>query len=459
MAIVCDSRAVKKGDTFVALAAHEEQRYVHLLEAQKRGAIRLLAEQGAFNKDGLSIEYVSNARKTFARLHAQEWGMDTNTIPVLGVTGTDGKTSTVHLAWHCLGIQAARVGTLGWHNGTIERDNEYTTPLPETLHPFIAGLPTSCPGVCVEISSHGCQQQRLGGISLSGLVWTGLAADHLDYHGSIEAYFQAKLQAVDLLQPGSLCIINAHDQRLLKIRSRALARGARVLTLGFDSGDMRIERVAGTHWRLVSTYAEYDLHVPMLGAYNAWNAAAAACLAHAAGLSLGTALQRLENTPQVPGRLEQVADEPLVFVDYAHTPQALERVLQVLREAYPKQKLICVTGCGGDRDILKRPQMGRVAVDMADEAIFTTDNPRSESPQTIVDAMCAQLSPTDDHCVELDRGRAIDRACESAGKDGVVLIAGKGHETYQEINGSRIPWDDRVYVQERIERGLHVTIG
>ena len=308
-------------------------------------------------------------------------GADRVTIPIIGITGTDGKTTTNWLAWQLIGKGAARVGTLGFHDGQEASPSRHTMPPADEMMPFIAGLPATCPGLVLELSSHGLDQHRLAGVSLQALAITNIGRDHLDYHGSFTHYVEAKLRAVELVKPGGLVVINADDDMAPRFAQAAEQRGCRVLAIGFMNGNVRLVR-EDEGWRLRSPYADHPLPVPMPGAMNAWNAAAAVFVSQEIGIPMSTACARLADAQPAPGRLQKIMagpNGPTAYVDFAHTPLALERVLAALRIEHRGQKLVVVIGCGGDRDQGKRPLMGSIA-GQADVAIITDDNPRSENP-------------------------------------------------------------------------------
>jgi len=435
-----DSRQVAPGQAFVAQADGEE-RQRHLAEATARGAAAIIAEPRT-----------PHARWAFARASCAAHGLPL-TVPLLAVTGTKGKSTVVHFAQTALGPRAARIGTVGWHDGTCERPNPQTTPPPDELHRFLAGLPADCPGVAMEASSHGLDQHRLAGLRLAGLAVTNIGRDHLDYHGTTAAYVHAKLRAARLLAPDGLCVINADDEHAHVFAHAARCAGARVIALGVGrGGHHRLPGCGvatafrrGPAWILDAPGAEVDLPVRLPGGFNAWNAAAAVLLAEAAGVPLSTAARRLADAPPVPGRLELLARTPLTYVDYAHTPESLALAIAALREAHPGRRLAVVFGCGGDRDNGKRAPMGAAAA-TADVVVLTDDNPRSEDPARIT-AQIASGMPRGEARVEHDRGRAIAVAREAVGTDGVVLVAGKGHETEQKFRDRTVAWDDRAFVR------------
>ena len=471
-----DSRQARPGIAYVAMGSRAEQA-AHIAEARALGAALVVSELCA-DGAGAWLES-SHARWSHARASACMHGLERACPPLLAVSGTAGKSTTAHCAWWALGgpsLGAARIGTIGWHDGSRERPNPQTTPPPEQLHDFIAGLDTHCPGVALEISSHAGDQQRTAGLRLDALAFTGLGHDHLDYHRTVAAYLAAKLRIVRQLRPGGLCVVNADDAHAHTVAHAAAAAQARVIGLGHARGEARLQRRAHG-WRLLLDGIDYALPVRLPGDFNAWNAAAGALLASAAGVELATALARLGDLEPVPGRLELLAEHPSTYVDYAHTPEEIAAMLRALRREFPGRRLVCVFGCGGDRDRSKRGPMGCAALE-ADIAVLTTDNSRSESPRAIAnDVINGVPSGTgvfwaksddlgnsqwlDEHIpavasaraqpllvIELERSSAIRLARGLAGREGIAVVAGKGHETCQLIDGRELPWDDRAFVRQ-----------
>ena len=455
-----DSRSVRSGDHFIAVSDCVETRREHMADARARGALAISAE------DVEADIFCGHARYAWARLHAAASGADAVKTPLIGITGTDGKTTCSFLLQHAMGQGAARIGTLGMDDGKRVIPSGLTTPAAEDVHDFITTLPANCPGVAIEISSHAAEQERLAGLQLSALIFTGLGHDHLDYHQTRERYLQAKLRAVRLLPAGSLCVINADDELAHLIRHAVLCVGGRCVSIGRTRGDIRLfqESSADTQglsrWRLESTYADYPLHLPMIGYHNAWNAAASALALESLGIPLSSALALFSDAPIVPGRLEQCSTKPLCFVDYAHTAQALDTVQKALRQEFPNKKLITVFGCGGDRDHDKRAAMGTIAA-TAKSIIVCNDNPRSEDPMTIAREICGEHACAadaagldDEHrfLIELDREQAIRTAFALADEETVILVAGKGHETKQIIGQQAYDWDDRAFIRSLSEQ-------
>jgi UDP-N-acetylmuramoyl-L-alanyl-D-glutamate--2,6-diaminopimelate ligase len=418
-----DSRTVCPGEAFV-LQSNDQS---HLDEAFRRGATACVSPLPAPRSPLLLSPH---PRFAFARASCAAHGLDRRCPPLLAATGTKGKSTITHLVWWLLGSGAARVGTIGWHDGVTERPNRQTTPPPDELHAFLAGLPAGCPGVALEASSHGCDQFRLAGLTLSGLAVTGIGHDHLDYHGTQAAYVAAKLRAVQLLTPGARLILNADDAYVDDFAAAGARVGAQVVRL---SG----ERGAGSG---VTAFQ----HLPP-GRFNRWNAEAALLLVESLGVNRDVALARLASLPAIPGRLERMAEAPVTYVDYAHTAESLALVIDAVREAHPGAPLAIVFGCGGDRDRSKRAPMGAAAT-AADLVVITTDNSRSEDPQAIAAEILVGVG-AHPHAVEPERAAAIRLARQRVGVAGVVIVAGKGHETTQDIRGVVSAWDDRAFVR------------
>jgi UDP-N-acetylmuramoyl-L-alanyl-D-glutamate--2,6-diaminopimelate ligase len=350
--------------------------------------------------------------------------------------------------------RAASIGTLGVLVGSdgepLDGGGGLTTPGPVELQRVLRTLlDRGVRTVAMEASSHALHQRRVEGLVFEAGVFTNLTRDHLDYHGTMESYFEAKALLVGQLAPDGVAVINADDPAWEK-----LPRVARTVRFGSTrSADVHATDVRctpdGSRFALVFDGAPHEVALPLLGDFNVANALAAAACAWAVGVSPPTIVARLGTMPQVPGRLEIVSARPTVLRDYAHTPDALERAIDAVRP-FTTGRLIVVFGCGGDRDRGKRPEMGRIAVDRADVAIATSDNPRTEDPETILDDIEAGMHGAAHERIE-DRRSAIARALAIAAPQDVVLLAGKGHETYQVRGTTKFPFDERAIVREIIQ--------
>jgi UDP-N-acetylmuramoyl-L-alanyl-D-glutamate--2,6-diaminopimelate ligase len=374
---------------------------------------------------------------------------------VIGVTGTNGKSTSVGLLRHVLDESSARsasVGTIGVFIGSegvpLPGGADLTTPGPIELQRLLRALvDRGVRTVAIEASSHSLDQRRVEGIRFAAGLFTNLTRDHLDYHGTMEAYFGAKAKLVSYLAQDGVAVVNADDPHW-----RALPPAPRTVTFSGagQPADVRATDIRfgarGSEWQLVIGERALPVHLPLIGDFNVANAVGVAATAWALGSAPATIAERLTTVPQVPGRLEILHDAPVVLRDYAHTPDALERALGAVRP-FTRGRLIVVFGAGGDRDKGKRPQMGAIGERLADIVILTSDNPRTEDPERILDDIEAGMSPAHAHERIEDREQAVVRALALARPDDVVLLAGKGHETYQVRGTTKYPLDEREIVR------------
>ena len=448
-----DSRAAKPGSLFVAVrgSARDGHEFLAAVEAQGAGAAIVEDE----TRTRLPVIVVSDGRRAAAAAAAVRHGDPARSLRIVGVTGTNGKTTTVGLLRHLLDLPDARsasIGTLGVLVGSegaaLDGGSGLTTPGPIELQRVLAALVAKgVSTVAMEVSSHSLHQKRVEGVVFDAGVFTNLTRDHLDYHGTMDDYLAAKALLVGLLAPTGVAVVNADDPSWL-----ALPLAPRSLTFSAEgrSADVRAlgvrYRPRGSEWTLAIGAREASVTLPLIGAFNVANALAAAGAAHAVGMHVDEIAARLSRSPQVPGRLELLHDAPAVLRDYAHTPDALERALDAVRP-FATARLIVVFGCGGDRDRGKRPVMGEIATRKADVAIVTSDNPRTEDPERILDDIEAGMRGRPHERVE-DRRAAIARALALAGEDDVVVLAGKGHETYQIRGTVKHHFDEKEIVHQ-----------
>lgn len=447
-----DSRLVEPGMLFVALKGVKSDGATFAAQAAAKGAAVIVTDRdgigGAGDLDGVPVLRVDNPRQCLARMAARFYAKQPAVITA--VTGTNGKTSVaafLRQLWTAAGHPAASLGTVGVVTAQGERPLRHTTPDSVTLHRILASL--SDEGVthlALEASSHGLAQHRLDGVELTATAFTNITRDHLDYHPAFEDYFKAKLRLfTELARPGTRAVVDADAPGADEVIQACTARGLDVLSVGSRGTHIKLERVEqiGFRQRLflnVSGQA-YTADLPLTGAFQVANALVAAGLAIATGGDARTAIESLANLRGAKGRLECVgesANGAPVFIDYAHTPDALAKALQALRP-YANGKLHVVFGCGGDRDPGKRPEMGGVAAENADIVIVTDDNPRSEDPASIRRAILAAAP----HAREIgNRAEAIAGAIADLQSGDVLLIAGKGHETGQIIGDTVTPFSD-----------------
>ncbi|HSS47247.1 MAG TPA: UDP-N-acetylmuramoyl-L-alanyl-D-glutamate--2,6-diaminopimelate ligase [Burkholderiales bacterium] len=457
--LATDSRQIKPGDTFIAYPGEKLDGRNYIPRAIAAGAGAVLWEKRDFkwNPQWKAANLGVNGLREKASVIANRiYGRPSHKLWVIGVTGTNGKTSCSHWIAQCLtrlGKKTAVVGTLG--NGFPGRlePTVNTTPDAVLLQELLAGfLQRGAQCVVIEVSSHSLTQGRVNGVAFDVAVFTNLSRDHLDYHGSMQAYAAAKAKLFHW--PGLRCAIVNLDDRFGRELARQLEkRRVKVLGYGFGKGDIAGHRLdlarRGLSLEIRTRWGGARLQSRMLGKFNAANLLAVLGVLLVSGVKLEPAVRALQEIKPPSGRLQIVKDQPLVVVDYAHTPDALKKVLQSLRSIAQESsgKLVCVFGCGGDRDRGKRPQMGRVAVSLADQVVVTSDNPRSEDPLAIIaDIARGWLpgfkEPERAPVVEPDRAKAIRLAISGAAENDVVLIAGKGHEDYQEIGGEKMPFSD-----------------
>jgi UDP-N-acetylmuramoyl-L-alanyl-D-glutamate--2,6-diaminopimelate ligase len=475
-----DSRQITSGDVFVCLRGQAFDGHQYALQALEKGAVAVVAQRGGLEEatvtlpaDALVIS-VKDTRKALALLACALYGAPSHTMTIIGVTGTNGKTTTTRMIASILraaGRKVGTIGTLGAELDGIELPSEHTTPEADQLQGLLAEMrDRGAQAVVMEVSSHALAQWRTDGIAFNVGVFTNLTQDHLDFHGTMDAYFEAKSRLFaeyPVLYPrpdkamfASVINVEAWDGKLMV----TLARGdiltytptqgpanlhAHDVRLTPDSVQFTLDYDNGvTQW-------QHPFVLPVGGAFQVGNALAAIGAGLKLGVKIETIAQGLAQLPSVPGRFESVPNTRgfSVVVDYAHTPDGLENVLRSARELHPA-RLLCVFGCGGNRDRAKRPLMGRLAATLADIAIVTSDNPRHEEPQAIIAEILTGMDKTADPTltaeihVEADRRKAIELAVSLARADDLIVIAGKGHEDYQIIGDTKHHFDDREIARE-----------
>jgi len=455
------SRETRAGWVFVAIPGTANDGMEYAEDAVRRGAVAVVCERAPASRLATTVITVSNARLAAAQLAAAFHGYPARKLRVAGVTGTNGKTTVAMLLRAVLcraGAEPGLIGTVAYEIGQRVIAASRTTPDAVLLQGFLHQMVTAgCGSAVLEVSSHALVQQRTAEIPFAVAGFTNLTHDHLDYHGTMEAYYQAKAQLFRGLDSAATAIINHDDawgRRLLE-ESLACAR----LTYGLDGPGLAVSAADvqlsadGSEFQLRSPWGAFPARVRIPGRHNIANALAAYAMGVTMGCEPQVAIEAIAGVTKVRGRLERVPGNKRfsVFVDYAHTDDALRNVLSALRPL-TAGRLIVVFGCGGNRDRAKRGKMGAVAVALADRVWVTTDNPRNEDPQAIIDEILAGLE-RDKVEVVVDRREAIHAAIASAQPGDTVLIAGKGHETYQEAAGVSVPFDDvdvaRVAVAER----------
>ncbi|EDY37377.1 UDP-N-acetylmuramoylalanyl-D-glutamate--2,6-diaminopimelate ligase [Cyanobium sp. PCC 7001] len=471
--ISCDSRRVGPGTLFVGLPGTQVDGGAYWRSALKSGACAAVVGTAAAAADPPSttdpVVVVEGPVARWAGLLAAAfWGEPSQRLALIGVTGTNGKTTTTHLIEHLAataGTPAALFGTLEnrWPGYAVTA--QHTTAFADLLQAQLAQAADAGARIgAMEVSSHALDQQRVAGCRFAGAVFTNLTQDHLDYHPSMEAYFAAKasLFAAPLLLESATpnAVVNGDDPWGAQL-ARQLGERCWTSSLEDPSAHLRIDSLemdsSGVRGRLVTPLGAGHFRSPLLGRFNLMNLLQAVGALAQQGLPLPMLLEGLASFRGVPGRMERVLaggreDQPAVLVDYAHTPDGLENALRASRP-FTRGRLICVFGCGGDRDRGKRPQMGAIAARLADRVVVTSDNPRTEDPQRILDDVVAGIPAGTELEVEVDRARAIAAAIAGAGPTDLVLIAGKGHEDYQILGTTKIHFDDREEAEKAL-RGI-----
>jgi UDP-N-acetylmuramoyl-L-alanyl-D-glutamate--2,6-diaminopimelate ligase len=453
--LTSDARKLERGMLYCAVRGAVLDGHRFVAEAAARGAAAALVE--APQPVAIPQIVVGNGRRA-AAVAAEAWyGWPASRLQLIGVTGTNGKTTSVTLARHVLSAlwPTGAIGTLGCIDpagNTVESEaGSLTTPGPIDLQATLAALvERGAASVAMEVSSHSLDQGRVDGLHFRAAIFTNLTRDHLDYHQTFDAYFAAKAKLVGYLADTGLAVINADDAAWAR-----LPPPPRRITFGEHAGasadvtarDVTVD-AGGARFTLVTPKGSHPVALPLLGRFNVANALGVAACATGLDVPLNVIAERLSTAPQVPGRMERIAVDPAVILrDYAHTPDALERALETVRDVtQPGGRVIVVFGAGGDRDKGKRAPMGEIAARLADVAIATSDNPRTEDPERILDDVEAGMGARPHYRVT-DRRAAIAQALELARQGDTILLAGKGHETYQVIGTTKQPFDEREVVR------------
>jgi UDP-N-acetylmuramoyl-L-alanyl-D-glutamate--2,6-diaminopimelate ligase len=448
-----DSRRVTPGNLFVAVRGTSFDGHSFIEQAVDKGAVAVVGERPALSQRATAI-VVPDSREALAQLAATFFGYPSRKLKMIGVTGTNGKSTTTFLIKHLLeraSQSTGLIGTVQYEVGERRLPASRTTPESLDLQELLSQcVEAGCRNVVIEVSSHALSQGRSNEIEFDIAVFTNLTRDHLDFHNGMKEYFLAKARLFESLRQSEKkdrkAVVNIDDpygQQLVGRFGRDLptisyGMGARA---DFRASDFKVD-MNGTSYRLDANDKSYLVRLPLIGRFNIYNSLAALAAAHAAGLDVRNAVLALAKAPQIPGRLEAVPAKRKfqVFVDYAHTDDALLNVVKTCRDLNPN-RLILVFGCGGDRDRAKRPLMGAVADQYADYAFITSDNPRKEDPEAIVRDVETGFKHKNYEKI-VDRKLAITRAIAMAQPRDIVLIAGKGHEKYQEFSDHTVPFDD-----------------
>jgi UDP-N-acetylmuramoyl-L-alanyl-D-glutamate--2,6-diaminopimelate ligase len=470
--VACDSRVVPAGGVFVAIRGQRADGGRFAAEAVRRGAVAVVAETDAPGDLDVAWLRTTNARLALAELSALFFDRPSEALTVVGVTGTNGKTTTTYLlasVFDAAGLPCGRVGTVTVRVGPAagdERDASHTTPeAPELQRLLREMLDHGCRACAMEVSSHALALERVASMRFAAAIFTNLTRDHLDFHGDMQQYFAAKRRLFEMLPDGAPAIVNADDPRGVELASSL----PRVLTYGIDrAADVRAGAIhsslEGLAFEATTPRGALSMRSPLVGRPNVYNILGVIATAVALDLPDAAIEQGIARLDRVPGRFQMVSagtDDVRVVVDYAHTDDALKNLLETARPL-AEGRLITVFGCGGDRDRTKRPLMGAVAGRLSDLVILTSDNPRSEDPQRIIEEIKRGLVPSPEpgappratvsFVANPDRRQAIEEAIRAAHPGDLVIIAGKGHEKYQVIGARTFPFDDVEVACAALER-------
>ena len=452
-----NSKKTKPDDLFICLTGEHVDGHEYAEEAVTNGACLCIVER-RLNLDIPQI-VVYDTNITMAKIADLFYASPSLKLNLIGVTGTNGKTTVTHLIqklYESENQRCALIGTLGNKMSSDDsyHDAKHTTPqAPELQKLFYDIYEKGIPNVVMEVSSHALAQHRVDNCSFNGAVLTNLTQDHLDFHITMNNYFKAKAKLFEDLCSDDFAVINNDDEYAERFKG-VINPKTKLLTYGIkNDADVRAENIEfdsnGASFTCNIQGKKYDMKLIMNGMFSVYNVLAALTTALAQNFNMENSIKTLENVSGVAGRFEVVVNKPTVIVDYAHTPDGLENVLKAAREITPNEgHLICIFGCGGDRDATKRPKMGAIAETLADKVIVTSDNPRSEDPQQIITDILAGFKSVSNVIVEPDRELAIKEAYKLANANDVVLVAGKGHEDYQILANETIHFDDREKVRE-----------
>jgi UDP-N-acetylmuramoyl-L-alanyl-D-glutamate--2,6-diaminopimelate ligase len=460
--IAYDSRQVKKGFLFVAIRGFYVDGHDYLEDAINRGAIGVVVESKTSFQTDVAVIEVDDTRSVLSSLSVAFFGNPSQRLSLIGITGTNGKTSTTYIVKSILeawGKKTGLIGTNQYITGVQEFPAFRTTPESTDLQSYLKDMVEN--GLeygVIEVSSHALALKRIEGCSLKVAVFTNFSQDHLDFHGSMENYFAAKCKIFELMDKDGKAVLNCDDPF---VRTLTEKLSCRIVTCGIENDAMIMAKEiseyterSGLSCEIQTPYGDIRLNSQLLGMNNVYNVLMSVGVAYSLGVDSEAIIKGVENVKPIEGRFEVIKEGQgfLCIVDYAHTEEALKKLIEETRRIV-SGRVITVFGCGGDRDRTKRPRMGRVATELSDFVILTSDNPRTEDPMDIIKDITRGIQKNN-FTIEPDRRKAIEKAI-SAGRAGdAVLIAGKGHEDYQEIKGVRYRFSDREVVREEIRRRM-----
>ena len=466
-----DSREIKHGDIFVCLTGEKTDGHNFVKEVETKGAKAILAQKKV--ETNLPVIYVPDTQIAIAKLANYLYKEPSKKLRIIGVTGTNGKTTTTHLIQHIFeknDFKTALIGTLGTKENTLSDyyDSKHTTPQASDLQRQLASLVgKGFSHLAMEVSSHALSLHRVDECNFSSAVLTNVTQDHLDFHLTMDEYFLAKRKLFETLNDSSkenkYAVINI-DDKLFNDFVKAIGKNVTVFSYGINKkADFQAKDINfgqdGLHFKIITPDGEHNVKSRLNGMFNVYNILASIAVAYSERIGINTIIGAISSAKEIPGRFQIIQSKnpnsPLCIVDYAHTPDGLDNILKaaafIKKSKGKNSKLICVFGCGGDRDPTKRPKMGKIAEDLSDLVIVTSDNPRSEDPKQIISDILSGIKNTSNIIVEPDRKCAIQTAVQKASKDDVIVIAGKGHEDYQILKDRTIHFDDREEVKKALD--------
>lgn len=450
--LITDSRKVKPGDTFIAVRGVEKDGHDYILEAIKNGATKIICEEGSFEVETEIIEDTKAYLDEYLYRNVYPLFSD---MKCIGITGTNGKGTVCYLVYQMLnklGIKCAHIGTIGFFYPGVVHEINNTTPDTDILYEmFLEAKEAGCKVVVMEVSSHALSQERIYGIEYDEVAFTNLTQDHLDYHKTLDNYANAKRILFTKTRGDKIAIINADDV----YHERFLLEENKNITFGFNANDLKILSLdlshLGTKFSFSLAHQVYETRIPMVGKFNVYNYLTAFLLVKNLGFTCEEILSLNETLEPPKGRMELISyGTNSIFVDYAHTPDAVLNVLKSAQE-YKKGRIITIVGCGGNRDALKRPIMGRIAEENSDYVIYTSDNPRCENPNLILEDILKGVKGST-HKVIADRKEAILEGMRMLEENDILMVLGKGHEDYQIIGTEKQHFSDQEVIQEYIEK-------
>ena len=473
-----DSRDIEEGDIFVCLQGEKTDGHNYINKAKQKGAKAILAHKDI--SSSLPTIYVKDTQIAIAELASFFYKEPSEKIKIIGVTGTNGKTTTTHLIQHILeknNLKTALIGTLGIKENISANyyDAKHTTPqAPDLQKQLSSFVEQGFSHISMEVSSHALSLHRVDGCNFSSAVLTNITQDHLDFHLTMDEYSRAKQKLFEMLNTSSwskkYAILNSDDKSINDFK-KSITKNISLLTYGIkNKADFSAREITfsseGVSFTLISPKGIHKVKSKLNGLFNVYNILAAICIVYGEGIEIEKIVESIYSASEVAGRFQIIhnknnPDSPMCIVDYAHTPDGLENILKAARlivdenkKNYPGKlsNLICVFGCGGDRDPTKRPKMGKLAEELSDLVIITSDNPRSEDPKQIINDILSGIKNTSRIVVEADRKNAIQTAIKKASKHDVIVIAGKGHEDYQILRDKTIHFDDREEVKKALEK-------